>query len=143
MMKSRRLTLVGRIVLWNLFLIILTGVFLLVSLNVFVQIMLPAVQVKPNDILLPQDQEVIVPTIEVNQVDQEGTLISDVSFSSELIAFKGQVLLFSLICLLIMIILGGVGAFYLSKRSLWPVRLLSERLKKINANDLFVHLPVK
>lgn len=143
MMKSRRLTLVGRIVLWNLFLIILTGVFLLVSLNVFVQIMLPAVQVKPNDILLPQDQEVIVPTIEVNQVDQEGMLISDVSFSSELIAFKGQVLLFSLICLLIMIILGGVGAFYLSKRSLWPVRLLSERLKKINANDLSVQLPVK
>lgn len=60
-----------------------------------------------------------------------------------MIAFKGQVLLFSLICLLIMIILGGVGAFYLSKRSLWPVRLLSERLMKINANDLSVQLPVK
>lgn len=143
MMKSKRLTLAGRIVLWNLGLIILTGVFLLVSLNVFVQIMLPAVHVKPNDMLLQQDHEVIVPTIEVNQVNEEGMLRSDVSFSSELIAFKGQVLLFSLICLLIMIILGGVGAFYLSKRSLWPVRLLSERLMKINANDLSVQLPVK
>lgn len=94
MMKSKRLTLAGRIVLWNLGLIILTGVFLLVSLNVFVQIMLPAVHVKPNDMLLQQDHEVIVPTIEVNQVNEEGMLRSDVSFSSELIAFKGQVLLF-------------------------------------------------
>lgn len=42
-----------------------------------------------------------------------------------------------------MIILGGIGAYYLSKRSLWPVRLLSERLMKINANDLSVQLPVK
>lgn len=132
----------GRIVLWNLGLIILTGVFLMVSLNIFVLIMLPAVHVKPNEILLPQDQEVIIPTIEVNQVNQEGMLISDVSFSSKLIAFKSQVLLFSLICLLIMIILGEVGAFYLSKRSLWPVRLLSERLIKISANDLSVQLPV-
>lgn len=143
MMKSRRLTLAGRFVWWNLGLIIFIGVALSVSLNLFVQIMLPAVHVESDDILLPQDREVIVPTIEVNQVNREGMLMSDVSFSSELIAFKGQVILFSLICLLIMIIFGGIGAFYITKKSLWPVRLLSERLKKINANDLSVQLPVR
>ncbi|WP_028987891.1 sensor histidine kinase [Thermicanus aegyptius] len=147
MRNQFQLTLKKRMVLWNALLLILAGLFLVIAMNVFIHMMLPKVYVTATESQVESDPDPHFPTIEKVDIGnstgiQQEVLASDIGYSSSILTFKKRIQMFSIVCLLAVMALGSAGAYYISKKSLFPVRQLADRIKKINANQLSVQLPV-
>ncbi|SFR18224.1 sensor histidine kinase [Desulfoscipio geothermicus] len=147
-MKKKLLTLRTYLALWIALILLFTGTGLIIAINSMASVLLSNIFI--GEIVTP-------PIIDTPQINEIPFVKDDkVKVTEEDLGFKeGKGLTYdqavqkalkslrtiSIVSLVVMLLFGSLGAYWLSKKILRPVQYLSQTVKRIHANNLTERIP--
>ena len=142
-MKKKLLTLRTYMTLWIALMLLFTGVGLIIAINSMASVLLSDiffdVIVNSPVIALPQTTE--IPFVKDDKVEvTEGDLgfkeEKELTYDQAVQKALKYLRIISIVSLVVILLFGSLGAYWLSKRALYPVQYLSQTVKRIHANNL-------
>ena len=141
-MKKKLLTLRTYLTLWIALMLLFTGIGLIFAINSMASVLLSGIFfgeiVNPPVIDFPQTHE--IPFVKDDMVE---VIEGDLGFKGNGLTYEQAVQkalkylrIISIVSLVVILLFGSLGAYWLSKRALRPVRNLSQTVKRIHANNL-------
>ncbi len=147
-MKKIRFTLKARLVLWTALILFITGFSLVLTINGIASIIFPKVfAVQPNQTsVFSEDLDGAIKLSPSSQIELDSNNELAIKAPSTDQAVQNalhKLQVSSIKSLAIILILGCMGAYWLSNKALSPVQQLSHTIKKINANNLSEPIPIE
>ena len=145
-MNKNRLSLRTYLAFWLTLMVLLTGIALIVTINVISSVLL-------NDVLPVKLIETASSKTSINPVTQnnnaeitekDGFIIkvgAGLTYNEAVQKALKYLRLISLVSLAVILLFGSLGAYWLSKIVLHPVKSFSKTVKRIHANNLTERLP--
>lgn len=146
-MGKKRLSLRTYLAFWLVLMVLLTGFGLIIAINTISSILLnnvvPIVHVIPIEPSPPNEKS----TVKDNNIGvTEGKVILEkpgrgLTYNQAVQKALKYLRAISLVSLVVILLLGSLGAYWLSKKALHPVQSLSKTVKRIHANNLTERIP--
>lgn len=159
-MKKIQLTLRARLTVWMAALLIISGIILVIIINSTATTILPDITIVEPDatvfklsaadssaeevVFTEQIISSVPPSTHETPFDDSfliKTAIAGVSIEQAVQKAMYELQVISVIALIIIVIIGTAGAYWLSNKSLAPLHQLSQTIKQINVNNLSVQIP--
>ncbi|MCL0081036.1 HAMP domain-containing histidine kinase [Peptococcaceae bacterium] len=159
-MKKIQLTLRARLTVWMAALLIISGIILVIIINSTATTILPDITIVEPDatvfklsaadssaeevVFTEQIISSVPPSTQKTPFDDSSltkTAIAGVSIEQAVQKAMYELQVISVIALIIIVIIGTAGAYWLSNKSLAPVHQLSQTIKQINVNNLSAQIP--
>lgn len=146
-MKKKRLSLRTYLAFWLVLMVLLTGAGLIITINTISSILLNNVVPSVHVIDIVPSPTNGQSTVKDNNIGvTEGKVVLEkqrqgLTYNQAVQKALKYLRVISLVSLVVILLLGSLGAYWLSKKALHPVQSLSQTVKRIHANNLAERIP--